>query len=258
MIIFFFIFKNNLKVFFNTIFPYIIKTLNNIINSKNEVSTLNGIPITILLLEVTNKIVIKGYNEGIFTKKMAKDWIYILKKYISSNDNKENEKKVEEEEEEIIEEKPKQLTKKEKRKMQNRAARLKKEQKEAQELSDENPKNKFDNEEEIDISKLSKKERKRLEVRLAKERKQQQEQEEKLLKEQKRQQNKQKIDEENQENNESEQVDSKKNTEKKTFLPRNVKNPPPGKFMCRKCRQLFDSRRKLFSHLEETNHAVAE
>lgn len=177
---------------------------------------------------------------------------------VISNDNKENEKKVEEEEEEIIEEKPKQLTKKEKRKMQNRAARLKKEQKEAQELSDENPKNKFDNEEEIDISKLSKKERKRLEVRLAKERKQQQEQEEKLLKEQKRQQNKQKIDEENQENNESEQVDSKKNTEKKTFLPRNVKNPPPGKFMCRKCRQLFDSRRKLFSHLEETNHAVAE
>lgn len=83
-------YDSNLKVFFNTIFPYIIKTLNNIINSKNEVSTLNGIPITILLLEVTNKIVIKGYNEGIFTKKMAKDWIYILKKYISSNDNKEN------------------------------------------------------------------------------------------------------------------------------------------------------------------------
>lgn len=39
--------------------------------------------------------------------------------------------------------------------------------------------------------------------------------------------------------------------------PKNMKNPPPGMFMCRTCRQLFPSKRKLFLHLEETKHATA-
>ena len=32
---------------------------------------------------------------------------------------------------------------------------------------------------------------------------------------------------------------------------------PPGMFMCRKCRALFPSKRKLFQHLEDTGHATA-
>ena len=44
---------------------------------------------------------------------------------------------------------------------------------------------------------------------------------------------------------------------KRMFAPKGMKNPPPGQFMCRKCRELFPSKRKLFAHLEATNHATA-
>lgn len=40
-------------------------------------------------------------------------------------------------------------------------------------------------------------------------------------------------------------------------LPKNVKNPPPGWEMCRKCRLLFPSRTKLFEHLKDSGHATA-
>ena len=44
---------------------------------------------------------------------------------------------------------------------------------------------------------------------------------------------------------------------KRMFAPKGMKNPPPGQYMCRKCRELFPSKRKLFAHLEATNHATA-
>ena len=50
----------------------------------------------------------------------------------------------------------------------------------------------------------------------------------------------------------------KQHPDKPLQLPKNIKNPPPGMFMCRKCRLLFPSKRKLFDHLKESGHAIAE
>ena len=44
---------------------------------------------------------------------------------------------------------------------------------------------------------------------------------------------------------------------KKNKKPKLPRKAPPGMFMCRKCRQIFPSKTKLFKHLKETNHATA-
>lgn len=53
------------------------------------------------------------------------------------------------------------------------------------------------------------------------------------------------------------QKNQQQNNNQPRRLPKNVKNPPAGWEMCRKCRLLFPSRKKLFDHLKETGHATA-
>lgn len=53
------------------------------------------------------------------------------------------------------------------------------------------------------------------------------------------------------------QKNQQQNNNQPRRLPKNVKNPPPGWEMCRKCRLLFPSRKKLFDHLKESGHATA-
>ncbi|OHT03080.1 hypothetical protein TRFO_29599 [Tritrichomonas foetus] len=55
-----------------------------------------------------------------------------------------------------------------------------------------------------------------------------------------------------------EEMNKESNDGQPKRLPKNIKNPPPGMFMCRKCRLLFPSRKKLFDHLNESGHAIAE
>jgi DnaJ family protein A protein 5 len=51
--------------------------------------------------------------------------------------------------------------------------------------------------------------------------------------------------------------EKEKKSQKPPIAPRGMKKPPPGQFMCRKCRALFTSNSKLHQHLEESGHAQA-
>jgi DnaJ family protein A protein 5 len=51
--------------------------------------------------------------------------------------------------------------------------------------------------------------------------------------------------------------EKEKKSQKAPIAPRGMKKPPPGQFMCRKCRALFTSNSKLHQHLEENGHAQA-
>ena len=181
-------------------------------------------------------------------------------------------KKEEEEEEEEVIEKPKKqqpMSKKEKRRQQRKQMQAKKAQ---EKDSDDEEVQGFvlsDDEDEEKLKKinstahLSKKEKKRLMVQEEKERRQEQ------MKAQAEAKRQMKI-EKNEKRGKKGKDAPKPETEeappaaeaddgqpKRVFAPKGMKNPPPGQFMCRKCRELFPSKRKLFAHLEATNHATA-
>ncbi|KAH0795687.1 dnaJ subfamily C member 21 [Histomonas meleagridis] len=243
-----------------------------------------------ILLGLTNQEIFKatGENINIETAEILLDDDDV--KQNNKNEEEENNEEENEEEEEIQKQK-RPLSKKEKRRLKNKAMRNEEEKEEKMNKNQKNPPN---------MANMSKKEKRKMQIKMAKEKKLQQEQEEleakRQMKQMKNMMRQQKQENENQTQNEEEETNeqtqkqqqqqqqlSKKEKRKlklkqqqklleeemnnaaadgndknaKVFLPKGMKNPPPGKFMCRKCRQLFDSRTKLFAHLEATNHATA-
>ena len=165
----------------------------------------------------------------------------------NANSNKQQLSKKEQRRLQILEEKArKQQQMEEEQKAKNELKKAKNEQRKKKEMENANEANNNNDDDDNDQvsanqnqqKKLSKKELRRL----------------------KQQQQQHGDDDDDTDQNDQEQGGQKnqqQNNNQPRRLPKNVKNPPPGWEMCRKCRLLFPSRKKLFDHLKESGHATA-